>query len=129
MGQFISKEEEPEAKENLMDVLPIVLLPDEVLLEIMGYLSTKYILKNWAQVSRRFHRLSRDSELFKNIEFKSPEFTYCWMFFSWSWTVERKEKFFNDFFEVLKNAQKLKFLSLQLNQQSIFFGFFGNRFL
>ena len=77
MGKFISKEEEPEAKEILL----IDLFPDEVLLEIMGYLSTKYILKNWAQVSRRFHRLSRDSELFKNIEFKSPEFTYCWMVF------------------------------------------------
>ena len=108
MGQLISKEEEPVAKKNFMD------LPDEILLKIMGYLSNKNILKNVAQVSKRFHRLSRDPFLIKKIEFMIPEFTY-----QWSWTDERKEKYFNDFFEVLKNSQNLKFLSLQLDHQSL----------
>ena len=106
MGQFISKEEGPVAEKNFMD------LPDEILLKIMGYLSNKDVLKNVGQVSKRFHRLSRDPFLIKKIEFKILEFTY-------QWTDERKEKYFNDFFEVLKNSQNLKFLSLQLDHQSL----------
>ena len=114
MGQFISKEEKPVAQEkNIME------LPDEILLKIMGYLSNKDVLKNLAQVSKRFHELSRDPYLIKKIEFKSIEFTYRWMFLSWNWNDERKEKYFNDFFQVLNNIQKLKVLSLQLDQQSI----------
>ena len=112
MGQFISKEEGPVAEKNFMD------LPDETLLKIMGYLSNKDVLKNVGQVSKRFHRLSRDPFLIKKIEFKIPEFTYQWMFLLWPWTDERKKKYFNDFLEVVKNSQNLKLLSLQLDEQS-----------
>ena len=76
MGQFISKG--PVAEKNFME------LPDEILLKIMGYLSNKDVLKNLAQVSKRFHELSRDPHLIKKIEFKSIEFTYRWMFLSWN---------------------------------------------
>ena len=85
-------------------------LPDEILLKIMGHLSTSDILKKMALVSKRFNRLSRDQNLIKRIEFKSFELTSRRR--TRSWTEERMEKFYNDFFEVLKNARKLKFLSL-----------------
>ena len=106
-------------------------LPDEILLKIMGYLSNKDVLKNLAQVSRKFHGLSRDPHLIKKIEFKSiefTEFTYRWMFLSWNWSNERKDKYFNDFLQVLSNVQKLKVLSLQLDQQLMEknFPFLGN---
>ena len=85
-------------------------LPDEILSKIMGHLSTSDILKKMALVSKRFNRLSRDQNLIKRIEFKSFELTSRRR--TRSWTEERMEKFYNDFFEVLKNARKLKFLSL-----------------
>ena len=42
-------------------------LPDEIMLKIMGFLSNKDVLKNLAQVSKRFHRLSKDPHLIKRI--------------------------------------------------------------
>ena len=85
--------------------------PDEILLKIMGYMSTADILTKMARVSKRFNRLSQDQSLIKRIEFKSFELTFGRR--TRSWTDERMEKFYNDFLEVLKNAQKLKFLSLR----------------
>ena len=125
MGQFISKEEKPVAT-HTVNCMDLPYLPDEILLKIMGYFSNKDVLKNLAQVSRKFHGLSRD--LIKKIEFKSIEFTYRWMFLSWNWSDERKDKYFNDFLQVLSNVQKLKVLSLQLDQQSMEknFPFLGN---
>ena len=127
MGQFISKEEKPVAT-HTVNCMDIPYLPDEILLKIMEYLSNKDVLKNLAQVSRKFHGLSRDPHLIKKIEFKSIEFTYRWMFLSWNWSDERKEKYFNDFLQVLSNVQKLKVLSLQLDEQSMGtnFPFLGN---
>ena len=130
MGQFISKEE-PVAQSlqncniqiEIMENAPTAAmeknfmeeLPDEILLKIMGYLSNKDVLKNVTLVSKRFHRLSKDPHIIKKIEFKSSEFSFGWSLLNYTWTDERKEKFYNDFFEVLRNAQKLKFLSLELD--------------
>ena len=49
-------------------------LPDEILLKIMGYLSNKDVLKNLAQVSKRFHRLSKDTQLITKIELKNSSY-------------------------------------------------------
>ena len=91
----------------------IMELPDEILLKIMEYLSTSDILRNIAPVSKRFYRLTPD--LIKQAEFKSIGYTSFWQKM---WSEERKKKYFNDFFEVLKNAQKLKYLSLHLDYSS-----------
>ena len=85
-------------------------LPDEILLKIMEYLSSFDILRKIAPVSKRFYRLTQDQNLIKEVEFKNN--------IKWFWSEERKKKYFNDFFEVLKNAQKLKFLSLKLGEMS-----------
>ena len=69
-----------------------------------------------AKVSKWFYRLSMDQNLFKQLEFNSREFTYDWMFLRGNWSEERTEKYYNDFFEVFRNAQKLKFLSVHLEE-------------
>ena len=51
------------------EIRNVMELPDEILLKIMGQLSTLDILKI-ALVSKRFHRLSHDQDLFKQIKFK-----------------------------------------------------------
>ena len=89
-------------------------LPDEILLQIMGYLSTKDILSNMAPVAKRFYLISQDPNLINRIQFKS--FPSRWI---WNSTERRKEKYHKDFFEVFKNAQKLKTVSLYLDPPSM----------
>ena len=100
---------------TVMERLPLDVFSDEILLKIMGNLSTFDILRKIAQVSKRFHRLSLDKCLIKQAEFKNIEFIFNWRYRS----AERKEKYFNDFFEVLNNAQKLKSLSIHLDLPSM----------
>ena len=45
-------------------------LPDEVLLNVFGYLSTHEVLKHIALVCKHFQRLSKDSSLIKEIYLK-----------------------------------------------------------
>ena len=90
-------------------------LPDESLLKIMEYLSFSDILRTMAPVSRKFYRLSRDKNIIKQVKFKSIVNTVKWQSF---WSEERKNKYFNDFFDVLKNALKLKCLALCLDNLS-----------
>ena len=90
-------------------------LPDEIWLKIMEYLPISDILRTMAPVSKKFYRLSRDKNLIKQIEFKSIMNTVKWQKF---WSEERKNKYFNDFFDVLKNAHYLKCLSLHLDNPS-----------
>ena len=90
-------------------------LPDEILLKIMEYLSSFDILRKIAPVSKRFYRLTQDQNLIKQVEFKNNIMITVSKLL---WSKERKKKYFNDFFEVLKNAQKLKYLSLHLSQIS-----------
>ena len=96
-------------------------LPDEIWLKIMGYLSTSDILRKMARISKRFNRISRDQNLIKEIEFKSFELTFGHR--TRAWTDERMKNFYDDFFEVLKNAQNLRFLSLHLEPSML-----GGRF-
>ena len=96
-------------------------LPDEIWLKIMEYLSTSDILRKMARISKRFNRISRDQNLIKRIEFKSFELTFGHR--TRAWTDERMKNFYDDFFEVLKNAQKLRFLSLHLEPSML-----GGRF-
>ena len=86
----------------------IKLLPDEILLKIMEYFSTKDILKKIAPVSKRFYRLCQDQNLIKKIEYRTPT-SHSDLF---SWSEYRVEKYFRDFSKVLRNARKLKMLSL-----------------
>ena len=89
--------------ENFME-----LIPDEILLEIMGYLLTKDILKNLAQVSKRFHRISKDPDLIKKIVLVCRPRILC----DQSWTKQRRKKYYDDLSKVLKESQKLRVLSL-----------------
>ena len=98
------------------EIRNVMELPDEILLKIMGHLSTSDILKQIARVNKRFYRLSRDQDLIKQIKFKSLELSFHQPS---SWTEERKQKYYSDFFEVLENAQKLKMLSVYLDQTSM----------
>ena len=98
------------------EIRNVMELPDEILLKIMGHLSTSDILKQIARVNKRFYRLSRDQDLIKQIKFKSLELSFHQPS---SWTEERKQKYYSDFFEVLANAQKLKMLSVYLDQTSM----------
>ena len=45
--------------------VPVPKLPNEVWLEIMSYLSTYEVLRNVAQVSKRFHKLSEDPHVIR----------------------------------------------------------------
>ena len=91
-------------------------LPYEIFLKIMGYLSTSDILKKMAPVSKSFYQLSRDQNVIKRMEFKILGFTSQWIR---SWTDERRKKYYDDFFKVLKNSQKLKVFSFDLDQQLV----------
>ena len=81
-------------------------LPNEILWEIFGYLSTKDVLRNVAQVSRKFHKLTQDQFLIRKIEVDTK---------SWhKLTEQQQEKYCNDILEVCKRSQKLTFFSLDL---------------
>ena len=85
-------------------------LPNEIFLKIMGYLSTYDILKRMAPVSKNFYQLSQDPTIIKQLEFKTNYGLY-----GLYWSDERKEKYYHDFFKVLNNSQKLKYLSVDLD--------------
>ena len=87
MGKLISKEEKPV---DIIWTVNCMKLPDEIWLKIMGYLSTNDILK-MAKVSKKFYGLSQDQNfIIKQLEFKSREFTFRWMFLWLDWSEERK---------------------------------------
>ena len=78
-------------------------LPDEILMKIMGYLSTYDLLRIVAQVSKKFQEISRDPFLIKSIELR-PQLEDL--------TEEEEEKLCGDFLDVVRRSEKLKFLSL-----------------
>ena len=84
--------------ENILE-----LLPDEVLMKIMDYLSTYDILRIIAQVSKRFRKISLDPFLIKSIKLRAQLEDL---------TEEEEEKLCGDFSNVVRRSQKLKFLSL-----------------
>ena len=54
------KNSESSATETKIKNVLVPELPNEIWLEIMSYLSTYDVLRNMAQVSQRFHKLSQD---------------------------------------------------------------------
>merc|ERR1719510_1858163 len=83
------------AKETKIKNVAIPELPNETWLEIIGYLSTFDVLRNIAQVSKRFHRLSEDPHVIRKIEVE----------FDQSWPEDINEKYCDDFLGVLKRSQ------------------------
>ena len=67
---------------NVKNVL-VPELPNEIWLEIMSYLSTFDVLRNVAQVSKKFHKFSEDPHLIRKIEVESVQ----------SWPEDEKEKY------------------------------------
>ena len=78
-------------------------LPYEILLEILGYLSTYDLLRIVPPVSKKFQQISRDPFLIKSIKLK-PQLEDL--------TDEEEEKYFYDFSGVVRRSEKLKFFSL-----------------
>ena len=78
---------------------------DEIWLEIMSYLSTKDVLRNVAQVSKWFHKLSKDPHVIRKIEFDPSKFL----------PEDKEEKYCDDFLEVLKRSVKLRSLSFRFS--------------
>ena len=94
-------------------------LPNEILLKIMGYISTYDILRNLAPVSRKFHRLSRGKNLFKKIQLKTNDKAITGGFATTrivEMTKEQEEKYCRDFFQVINRSKKLTYLSLDLRE-------------
>ena len=91
---------ESSAMETKIKNILVPELPNEIWLEIMSYLSTYDVLRNVAQVSKRFHKLSEDPHLIRKIEVEFDQ-----------WPEDINEKYCDDFLGVLKRSQKLKSLS------------------
>ena len=107
----LPEENEVKTTMELQDFDLLSRLPNEIFLKIMEYLSTSDILKRMAPVSKRFYQLSQDETIIKQIEFMT--------IVGLRWSDERKEKYYNDFFKVLKNSQKLKILTVDLDQNPV----------
>ena len=91
---------ESSAMETKIKNILVPELPNEIWLEIMSYLSTYDVLRNVAQVSKRFHKLSEDPHLIRKIEVEFDQ-----------WPEDINEKYCDDFLGVLKRSLKLKSLS------------------
>ena len=98
------------------DVFPIMDLPDEVLVHILSFLSNYDILRRVAPASRKFRQISQDEHLMKRIEFQFKAEVLS----SYDWSENRKEKYCNDFLEVVKKSRNLKVLSMSLKIKSAF---------
>ena len=79
-------------------LVPAPELPNEIWSEIISYLSTFDILRNVAQVSKRFHKLSENPHVIRRIEVDPDH----------SWPEDKREKYCDDFLAVLKRSVKLR---------------------
>ena len=101
---------EPKSNMNLME------LPNECLLEILGYLSNFEVLRKVALVSKRFYKLSQDQDLIRKIEVD---------FETWVKILEGKcceanfETLCGDFFTVLNRSRKLTSFSFDFGTQNM----------
>ena len=104
-NQFMKNEqknnEEETKKLDKKTMPPIFELPDEVLLQILGYLSNFDILVKVPQVCKKFHRLCQDELLITNIEIN------VW------WNITKKE-LWKQLLEVCKRSIKLTSFSIDL---------------
>ena len=77
-------------------------------------------MKQIAPVSKFFYRFAQDKHLLRRIKFEFKVLSdKCFDCFPGSvhsveWSEDRKEKYYNDFLEVIKNTTNLKFLSLKI---------------
>ena len=92
---------------NGLAVENITELPNEILLEIFGYLSTKDILRNVARVSKKFHKLTQDQFLFRKIEVNTRFWYKGTRSRGETLSKQEIEKYCNDLLEVCKRSQKL----------------------
>ena len=81
------------------DYVSILDLPNEILLKILGYLSNREILRNVAQVSKKFQKLTQDSSLIRKIKVN----VYWWKNTGY-WNPKASQ---NDFLEVWKRSRGL----------------------
>ena len=100
--ELLRNSESSTTETNIKNVLvPVPELPNEIWLEIMSYLSTFDLLRNVAQVSKKFHKFSEDPHVIRKIGVESVQ----------SWPEDKKEKYCDDFLGVLKRSLKLRSLS------------------
>ena len=86
-------------------------LPYEILVKILSYLPNCDILRRVAGVSRNLYQISQDQHLLRRIEF---EFKDEMISVAPNWSEDRKEKYRNDFLEVVKKSRNLKCLSVKM---------------
>ena len=104
---------EPSEFEDLLNELAGPLLnklPDEILLKIFGYLSTYDILRNVAQVCKKFKKLSEDPFLIRKIELR-PRFPQKNMLHPNHLTSDQ----IKSCLKVLQTSKNLRFFSFDLD--------------
>ena len=100
--ELLRNSESSTTETNIKNALvPVPELPNEIWLEIISYLSTFDLLRNVAQVSKKFHKFSEDPHVIRKIRVESVQ----------SWPEDKKEKYCDDFLGVLKRSLKLRSLS------------------
>ena len=101
-------------------------LPNECLLKIMSYLSNYNVFRNVAGVSKRFHELSEDKHLIRNIEVNFETWHLRREVFGGydcdehesAIQAAQEEKYIEDLLKVLKRSLKLRFLSLDFGKEA-----------
>ena len=83
---------------ELAGPLLATMLPDEILMKILGYLSTHDVLGNVARVSKKFKKLSEEPSLIKRIEMKFIH-----------------DDQIRDCLKILRRSQNLRFFSCDLD--------------
>ena len=86
-------------------------IPDEILVKILGYLSNHDILRNVAQVSKQFRKLTQDQFLIRKIDVDTSSWNKGTKCRPQELTKKEMEKYCNDFLEGCKRSRKLTFFS------------------
>ena len=81
-------------------------VPNEIILRILGYLSTYDVLRNVARVSTKFHQLSKDPCLIRKLKISK------------SWPRDKTREYSKSLLQVLKRCRNLTFLSINFEKQS-----------
>ena len=104
-AQIIKNKKFEDKLKELMGPLLETMLSDEILLKIFGYLSSYDILRNVAQVSKRFQKLSENPFLIRKIELH--HFGY--------WGAKSTGDQIRGLLKVLKISKNLRFFSFDLD--------------
>ena len=81
-------------------------VPNEIILRILGYLSTYDVLRNVARVSTKFHQLSKDPCLIRKLKISK------------SWPRDKTREYSKSLLQVLKRCRNLTFLSIDFEKHS-----------